>query len=87
MTVSILIGGYLLEEVVITHTPYNFVNFKQGSSHMVRMAYNIHIGHVFSAACWAGCIACCTRYGVYGILGSQTLRLTPCVYGTDYVNQ
>ena len=33
------------------HTPYNFVNFKQGSSHMVRMAYNIHIGHVFSAAC------------------------------------
>ena len=32
-------------------TPYNFVNFKQGSSHMVRMAYNIHIRHVFSAAC------------------------------------
>ena len=31
---------------VITHSPYNFVNLKLGSSHMVRMAYNIRIGHV-----------------------------------------
>ena len=47
MTVSVLME----EEEVITHFPYNVVNIKQGSSHMVRMAYNIHIGHVFSAAC------------------------------------
>ena len=26
------------EEEVITHSPYIFVNFKQGSCHMVRMA-------------------------------------------------
>ena len=31
---------------VITHSPYNFVNLKQGSGHMVRMAHNIRIGHV-----------------------------------------
>ena len=31
---------------VITHFPYNFVNLKQGLSHMVKMAHNIHTGHV-----------------------------------------
>ena len=31
----------------MTHSPYNFVNLKQVSSHMVRMAQNIRIGHVF----------------------------------------
>ena len=33
------------EVEIITHSPYIFVNFNQGSCHMVRMAYNIHIGH------------------------------------------
>ena len=33
---------------VITHFPYNCVNLKQGSSHMVKMAHshNIRTGHV-----------------------------------------
>ena len=31
---------------VITRFPYNVVNLKQGSSHMVKMAHNIRTRHV-----------------------------------------